>query len=104
MQYAKVRLRFVQNEPKSIVNAYNIWKSTTNSVELYIEGVIDNNIGKFQRKKSVRFSAAVLYASDLFFLTAVVSHLFHSLRALFGVCTTRLKMIYLNFITLIQVE
>ena len=43
-----------------------IWKSTTNFAQLYVAGVIDNNIGKLQREKSTLFSAVVLYASDLF--------------------------------------
>ena len=44
-----------------------IWKSTTNFVQLYIEGVIDNNIGKFQREKKRALSAAVLCAIAVYF-------------------------------------
>ena len=74
-----------------------------NFVQLYIEGVIDNNIGKFQREKARALFCCSAVCLRFFFLIAVVSYLFHSLRALFGVCTTHLIMIYLNFITLFQV-
>ena len=54
MQYAKVGRSFIQNDLKSTVNAYNIWKSINNFIELCIEGVIDNKTGKFQREKKKR--------------------------------------------------
>ena len=68
------------NPNPSRMNAYDIWKSPTDFVRLYIEGVIESNIRKFRREKKRALSAAVLYMYAVwqsFFLKAVVSHLFH---------------------------
>ena len=67
--YANAGISFIQNEPKSIAYAYNIRKSTTDFVRLYIEGVIDNEIGKFQgeKKKERAFCRSAVCYSGLFF-------------------------------------
>ena len=81
-------------------HAYNIWKSVTDFVKTRIEGVIDNDIGEFQREKSERFSAAALYASDPFFSHSSRLSSFSSIENI--VLRNHVIIIYLNFITLFQ--
>ena len=101
MKYANVGPSFIQNEPKSIANAYNIRKSTTDFVRLYIENY---NIGKFQREKKRALSAAALYAIAVvcFCFSKRTSFIFFiHWEHILG--TEHVIMIYLNFITVYQV-